>query len=215
MESPLPESADRFRRDLLEWAEDNLREYPWRELERSFYEVFIAEFFLTQTPPSNVRRIYPDFIAKFPDLDAVDEARLTDLEAAIEPLGFQRMRAEALNEIASSHDALPRDVEQLESLPRVGPYVANATMCFCLVRPVPIIDRNVVRVYSRVFGDAFPKLERERRRFAERMLPNDGVTARTYNLALIDFGSTVCTKLESGCDRCFAEEFCVYRESMS
>lgn len=66
------------------------------------------------------------------------------------------MRAAALLEIASEHTRLPRRRDGLTALPRVGGYVADATLPFAGVEQRPILDRNVRRVYDRVFGDEFP-----------------------------------------------------------
>jgi len=87
-------------------------------------------------------------------------------------------------------------------------YVANATACFALAEPLPIIDRNVVRVYRRVFGEEFPETEHDQERFAADLLPGDGDTARTFNMVPLDFGATVCTKSNHLCDSCFANEYC-------
>jgi len=59
----------RFPTNLLEWGQENRREYPWRESNRTLYEVFVAEFFLTQTPVDNVAAVYPSFLERFPTLD--------------------------------------------------------------------------------------------------------------------------------------------------
>jgi len=210
MTTEMPKAAERFRSDLLSWAEDRLREYPWRHPSRNLYEVFIAEFFLTQTPADNVARVYPDFLDKFPDLHQVDNSTVAELEEAIEPLGFQRMRAEALSEIASEYADLPNEPGALEELTRVGPYVANATVCIAGSRALPILDRNVKRVYKRVFDDHFPDDTGQQLEFVSQMLPNDGATARTYNLALLDYGALVCTKRDPECERCFAPGYCDY-----
>lgn len=199
-----------FRRDLLHWAGDNLRAFPWREPDASLYEVFVAEFFLTQTPAANVASLYPKFLDRFPALNTIETADRDELEDAIEPLGFHRMRSEALTEIASQHTSLPDTEAELLELPRVGPYVANATLCFALDRPRPIVDRNVVRVYDRVFRSEFPDSEAERRVFAEQMLPEAGKKARTYNLALLDFGALICVGVDPRCEPCFASDYCEY-----
>lgn len=208
----VPDDGDRFREDLLAWAEDNLRDFPWRDLDASLYEVFVAEFFLTQTPAQNVAAVYSDFLERYPSLKSINESDRDDLEEIIEPLGFYRMRAEALLDIASPMDTLPDQESELRDLPRVGPYVANATLCFALERPQPIVDRNVVRAYDRIFGSAFPDRESDRREFATAMLPSDGKTARTYNLALLDFGALICTSGDPQCKICFASEYCDYYE---
>lgn len=204
------ETRNQFRDGLLAWAEENLRELPWRERDRSFYDVFIAEFFLTQTPAGNVAETYPRFLHRFPGLESLREASVEEVARAIEPLGFHNMRTDALTEIAAEFEELPRDVEALQRLPRVGPYVANATVCFATNRRVPILDRNVQRVYRRVFGDQFPSAAGDEVEFATEMLPDDPSRARTYNLALLDFGALTCQKREPRCETCPASSYCTY-----
>lgn len=210
MTTEMPKTAERFRSDLLSWAEDHLRKYPWRNPSRKLYEVFIAEFFLTQTPADNVARVYPDFLDKSTNLHQVNNPTVAELEEAIEPLGFQRMRAEALAEIGSEYANLLNEPGALKELTRVGPYVANATVCIARSRALSILDRNVKRVYRRVFDDRFPDGEGQQLEFVSRMLPNDGATARSYKLALIGFEVLVCTKRGPECERCFASGYCDY-----
>lgn len=206
----LPDGAGEFRSTLLSWGTDNYRSYPWREADRSMYEVFVAEFFLTQTPANNVADVYSEFLEKFPSIENLRDADPGVIESTIEPLGFQRMRTDALVDIAREHDNLPRDRDDLMKLTRVGPYVADATLCFALERSLPILDRNVIRVYRRIFGAAFPENEPSQREFAARMLPEDGAEARRYNLTLLDFAAKICQKRQPHCEECFAADYCTY-----
>lgn len=203
----LSRKEERFRSSLLDWGEDHLREYPWRESCRSLYEVFIAEFFLTQTPADNVAAVYPRFLDRFPSLDAVDDASEEELVQVIEPLGFYNMRAAALKRIAAQYERLPESADELTELPRVGQYVANTTLCVTYDQPLPILDRNVERVYGRVFKEDWHETSTQRLRFAERLVPDDD--ARTYNLALLDFGALVC-QTDPRCSACFASDYCDY-----
>lgn len=193
--------------DVLEWADENLRDFPWREPDRSLYEVFIAEFFLTQTPAENVSTVYPEFLERFPSLEAIDEASEDELVDTIKPLGFYNMRSNALKRIAAENETLPDTTKELVKLTRVGRYVTNATLCFARDEPLPVLDRNVERVYSRVFSDDWPQSSTEQLQFAERLVPKD--RARLYNLTLLDFGAAICTPQPS-CDECFANEYCTY-----
>lgn len=208
-----PERGQTFVSDLLSWSETNLRTFPWRDRERSIYEVFVAEFFLTQTPAENVDRIYEAFLREYPGLEAIDDASVGELERRIEPLGFQRIRAEALDSIASDYEELPRRSADLQDLPRVGPYVANATLCIADERPLAILDRNVNRVYERVFGSQYPDGRPERVEFAESLLPEASDEVRRYNLALLDFGASLCHKRDPRCNQCFASQYCSYFRS--
>lgn len=202
---------EQFRSALLEWAEGNLRDFAWRDTDRSLYEVFVAEFFLTQTPAENVSGVYPKFLEQFPDLQTIDRATKEEIVAVIEPLGFYNMRAEALKTIAAERSELPETVDELTELPRVGHYVANATLCFSRGEPLPIFDRNVERVYSRVFATEWPGAESEQISFAEKLLAEDD--PRTYNLALLDFAAAIC-RPSPLCDQCFANDYCEYYESL-
>lgn len=213
MEPNLPDTANQFRSDLLSWAESNLRDYPWRSPERSLYEVFVAEFFLTQTPADNVARVYPNFLDRFPSLRHIRGSNLEDLEETIKPLGFQSMRSEALLQIAAEYDELPCEPNEMVDLPRVGPYVANTTLSVACNRALPILDRNVERIYRRVFNDHFSEGENTKMEFVTQMLPDEGTVARSYNLALVDFGALVCEKRKPRCDICFATDYCDYYES--
>ena len=67
----LSEAERRFRTNLLKWGQENRREYPWRESNRTLYEVFVAEFFLAQTSADNVAAVYPGFLERFPTLDVI------------------------------------------------------------------------------------------------------------------------------------------------
>lgn len=96
----LSEAERRFRTNLVEWGQENHCEYPRRESNRTLYEVFVAEFFLTQTPADNVAAVYPSFLERFPTLDAISEANEDELVKLIEPLGFKNMRSAALKQIA-------------------------------------------------------------------------------------------------------------------
>lgn len=211
--SSIPEKVAQFREELLAWGEIHRREFPWRDPDRSLYEIFIAEFFLTQTPAENVARHYESFLEQFPALSAIEAASKSELVQAIEPLGFYNIRAEALLEIANRVDTLPKDAEQLTELPRVGRYVANTTICFATGAPLPVLDRNVKRVYDRIFGTAWPDERSNRLKFTARAVPERH--AREYNMALLDFGAIVC-KSDPRCRDCFATEYCeFYDDSMT
>lgn len=198
---------ERFRSALLDWGRENHRDFPWREHDRSLYEVFVAEFFLTQTPAGNVADVYPRFLDRFPDLRSIKRSDEEEIVSVIEPLGFYNMRSEALKSIATERERLPDTVEELTELPRVGDYVANATLCFAHGEALPILDRNVDRVYSRVFGTDWPDSTSKQIEFAERILPEDD--PRTFNLALLDFAAAICQP-DPLCEECFASGYCEY-----
>lgn len=208
--TPTSAAGDAFRKRLIQWSQDNLRSFPWRD-DPSPYEVLVAEILLVQTPAKRVAGVYPEFIDRYPSPEALAEADLPEITALLEPLGFQNRRADALQSIGEhlSDQGVPRELETLTELPFVGRYGANATLCFGFGERRPIVDANVVRIFNRVFDTGFRDAEDgEAWRFAEDMLPTGDVSR--YNLALVDFGAEVCTAQTPACGGCPMNKFCDY-----
>gem|GEM_PF-1608560 len=205
-----PERAVEFREGLLTWSRGNLREFPWREPERRFYEVLMSEFFLARTRAVVVARVIPEFLQEFPDLPALREADEDQIAEVIRPTGLQNRRAEALKELAQTVDGntIPRSAEELRELPRVGEYVAHATMCFGLGKPYFIRDTNVNRIFERILGDDWPEADSEKAELLSEVVPED--EPERYNLALLDFGAEICTAQSPQCEECFASDYCLY-----
>lgn len=202
----------RFVNDLMEWGESNTRSFPWRDGDVSPYEVLIAEIFLKQTRAPTVDRIYRDFMSQFPSTESIKDADHSEIIDIIRPLGLYNHRADAFKEIANKLDQgqVPESESSLRELPQVGDYIANAVLCFAFDRDRAIIDTNVRRVYSRVFGEhAGEQLdEEELRELADDLLPEGD--AKQYNEAIIDFGATVCKNSSPVCEECFATQYCHY-----
>jgi A/G-specific adenine glycosylase len=69
-----------------------------------------------------------------------------------------------------------------------------------------------VRIYRRIFGfDWESDQESHAWEFAEEILPADH--AQKYNLALLDFGATVCTASNPACPVCPLSDMCEYFQS--
>jgi A/G-specific adenine glycosylase len=209
--------AKPFVGELAEWGENNRREFPWREEDRSPYEVFIAEMLLRRTSAEAVEPVYREFLDRYPDLNALSSADKEELAELLQPLGLHNDRAKALRDTTSQlvFSGIPDTEEELLDLPHVGPYVANATLCFGYGQRRPIVDANVARIYSRVFDiDVMDDQLHEDDYlwdFAESLLPEEGY--RGYNLALLDFGAAVCTSQSPSCPTCLANNMCEYYQA--
>jgi A/G-specific adenine glycosylase len=73
--------VEHFRTDLLNWAEDNLQSFPWRDTTDP-YEVLVAEILLQKTAAEKVEPIYIELLATYPSLNDLAEAdrdRLGDI----------------------------------------------------------------------------------------------------------------------------------------
>ena len=201
-----------FRSELLSWASDNLRRFPWRETTNP-YEILIAEILLQKTAAEKVEPIYEEFLSMHPSLAELAEANPDELADIIYSLGFQNQRSKAFVSIGQilQDSGVPNDADRLLELPYVGRYAANAILCFAFNEPRPIVDANVVRVYSRIFDKEFDYRDEETWSFAASVLPADD--ARRYNLAILDFAAIVCQPKVPDCDNCFLTDSCRYYQA--
>ena len=204
-----------FQTKLLEWHKDKQRSFAWRE-RREPWSVLVAETLLQRTQASQVHPVYVEFMNRFPKPSLLVRASSESVAGLLSSLGLA-VRADRLKAVASEiverHDGeIPDTYDGLRGLPGVGPYVANAVLCFGFDRQVPIVDSNIIRVFQRYLG--FRSSKRRARddpvlwRRAAAMLP--AAKAREFNLALLDFEASVCVPRQPLCDQCPVSNGCQY-----
>lgn len=205
-----------FQDDLLQWSRDDLRSFPWRADAASPYQILVSEIFLQQTRASTVAQVYGDFFEHYPTLESLRDADPDELIEILRPLGLYNNRSEALLEIGHrlAGKGVPCKKSDLTQLPQVGRYAANATLAFGFDKRKPIVDSNIRRVLGRICkGSGSAISNQEAWKIAERILPQDDV--QRFNLALLDFGSEICTNSSPACDECFANDYCEYYNESS
>lgn len=180
---------------------------PWQNTQDP-YRIWISEVMLQQTQVSAVIDYFQKFIAAFPNLQALSDAPLEHVLRRWSGLGYysraRNLHACARRLIGEHGGQFPRSAAQLADLPGIGRSTAAAIAVFAYGQRAAILDGNVKRVFSRVFGiDGYPgerKVELELWRIAERELPEQGI--ERYTQGLMDFGATLCTRRKPACERC-------------
>jgi A/G-specific adenine glycosylase len=189
---------------LLDWYEPRRRAFPWRERPDP-YAVLVAEFMLQQTQVLRVVPAHAAFLGRFPSLEALASAPVSDVIRAWAGLGYNR-RAVALRRTAEAvvdrfGGRIPMEPEVLEQLPGIGPYTAAAVASQAYGFPAAAVDTNVRRVVGRALlgaepGTAAPVALREA---ASAWLdPGD---PGGWNQALMDLGRDVCRPVPA-CTAC-------------
>lgn len=202
-----PSRAEDFSTAILEWYEKYGRHYLWR-LQKDPYKILVAEIMLQQTNADKVEPVYTEFINKFPDSRTLAQSDMQDLKEELKPLGLEYRVARLKNiaqKLVMEHDGkVPSTEEGLKALPGVGRYIANAVLCFAYSERMALVDVNVIRLYSRVFGiksrTRRPRDDKEVWFFATEMLPQDNF--KEYNLALLDFSARICKLKNPICTSC-------------
>ncbi len=199
-----------FSARLLAWYDENARDLPWRK-SRDPYRVWLSEIMLQQTRVAAVLEHYRIFLKKFPTVQKLAAAREATVLAVWSGLGYYR-RARMLHAAAKllvkEHDGrFPETSEALRQLPGVGRYTAAAIASIAFKEPVAVVDGNVERVLSRLFGKQLdePSIWRAAEELLDRKRPGDA------NQATMELGATVCLPRDPKCLLCPISEFCVTR----
>ena len=142
---------------ILSWFDGHHRDLPWRR-DRDPYHVWISEIMLQQTRVAAVIGYYERFMRELPDISALADADDEKLMKLWEGLGYYN-RARNLKKAAEVirdrfGGKFPMTYPDILSLPGIGAYTAGAVASICFDAPTPAVDGNVLRVYTRLFGDA-------------------------------------------------------------
>jgi A/G-specific adenine glycosylase len=148
---------------------------------------------LQQTQVARVLPKFAAFVARFPHYAALAEAPLSDVLAQWNGLGYNRRAKflwEAAKIVVSRHGgALPCTLEDLVSLPGIGPNTAGAILAYAFDRPVVFIETNIrTVVIHHFFADGDQKVtDAQIRDVVRQTLPPD--TPRDWYWALMDYGT--------------------------
>lgn len=202
-----------FEQDLLTWYHENKRDLPWRK-DQNPYKVWVSEIMLQQTKVDTVIPYFLRFMEKFPTPEALAEAEEQDVLKAWEGLGYYsraRNLQNAVREVVSSYGGnVPEDEKELGGLKGIGPYTKGAILSIAFNKPVPAIDGNVMRVFSRLFMiEEDISLQRTKNLVDEKlkkMISREDPAS--FNQAIMELGALVCTPRSPGCLLCPVQAHC-------
>lgn len=174
---------------------------------------------LQQTRVATVIEYFQRFLARFPDVKSLAAAEESEVLQLWSGLGYYRrarmLHAGARALIERHGGRFPATRAELEALPGIGPYTAGAVSSLAFDAPEALVDGNVERVFSRLFGieeaQASAGLKRAAWQWAQALCPQRGAGA--WNEALMELGALVCTPRDPDCEHCPLARACVARAS--
>ncbi|HJT68996.1 MAG TPA: A/G-specific adenine glycosylase [Terriglobales bacterium] len=199
-----------FRKSLLAWYDANRRDLPWRRT-RDPYRIWISEIMLQQTRVAAVLPRYERFLEEFPSVEKLAAAKLDAVLAEWSGLGYyhraRNLRAAAKVIVNQHRGKFPRGAASLLQLPGIGRYTAAAIASIAFNEPVAVLDGNVERVLSRLFGVAYTKAKSwvAAQHLIDHTRPGD------FNQSMMELGATVCVPHEPACPDCPIRKFCQTR----
>src|SRR2546426_709039 len=164
---------------------------------------------LQQTQVEAALPYYERFIRELPSIEALaeaDEERVLTLWAGLGSYRRAKNLIAAAREIVVKHgEKIAADYEALLELPGVGQYMAGAILSIAFNEPYPVVDGNVRRVLSRVYGwtEDNPKSLWD----AAARAVKEG-EPRLVNQALMELGAKVCSFRSPRCLLCPVQASC-------
>ena len=205
-----------FKNILIDWYEDRKRDLPWRHTTDP-YKIWLSEIILQQTRVVQGMSYYEAFVTNYPTVADLARASEDDVLTLWKGLGYYS-RARNLHYsakyIMEYHDGeFPTTYKEVIALKGVGKYTAAAICSFAYKDVYPVVDGNVLRVISRLFGitDAIdsPATVKQIYAISESLIDRD--RPDQYNQAIMEFGAMQCTAKSPNCTDCPMKEDCVAR----
>lgn len=165
---------------------------PWRKT-KDPYRILVSEMMLQQTQATRVVPKYEAFLRRFPTIQKLAQAPLSDVLKEWQGLGYNR-RAKFLHEaakaIAQAGAKLPRSHAELVALPGIGPYTASAIRAFAWNEPDIFIETNIRTAFIHHF---FPKAKKvpDSKLLPYMELALDKKRSKEWYWALMDYGSYI------------------------
>lgn len=198
---------------LQVWYKKNKRDLPWRETKNPYF-IWLSEIILQQTKVKQGVDYYFKFIKKYPTIELLANSSEESILNLWQGLGYYS-RARNLHfaskQIVQNYSGkLPNEYKELIKIKGIGKYTAAAILSIAYNKPFPVVDGNVIRVLSRLFGYKNPVDTSKGLNDIYDMAKNeiDKKEPGNYNQAIMDFGAMVCTPKNPDCKNCSLVKNC-------
>jgi len=193
--------------NLMKWYRANSRDLPWRKTD-NLYHIWVSEVMLQQTRVDTVIPYYQRFIAAFPTLEHLAAAPAEKVLKIWEGLGYynrvRNLRKGADMVAREFGGTLPSDPDRIRTIPGIGPYISAALLSIGYRQPVPVVDGNVFRVFTRFFNYREDIAKGKTKQYIFEQLSDiiPGDEPGDFNQAMMELGALVCLPQKPGCGDC-------------
>jgi len=206
-------SIPSFQKAVLNWYQNNARDLPWRQTTDP-YKIWISEVMLQQTQVATVIPYWNRFCQSFPTVSDLAEADESEVLRHWEGLGYYRRARQlhaAAKKVTREFDGnFPGDFRSVLSLPGIGRYTASAVLSISKNLPLPILEGNTIRLFSRLSGLQEDPTTSQNQKLLWG-LSEEAVSAKEtgkFNQGLMEIGALVCSVADPRCTDCPVKKFC-------
>ncbi len=202
-----------FVNQLIKWFEHQKRDLPWRH-SKDPYKIWLSEIILQQTRVNQGMPYYLRFIEQYPTVKELANANEQEVLRLWQGLGYYS-RARNLHHcakivVSEFNGQFPHTFDELLKLKGIGRYTAAAIASIAFGQQNAVVDGNVYRVLSRVFGIyddiSDTKTLKIFEKLANELIPKEN--PGEYNQAIMDFGAIQCSPKSPACALCPLTDAC-------
>ena len=203
----------KFSSKLFHWYLKNKRDLPWRKTKNP-YKIWISEVILQQTKVKQGLPYYKKFIKKYSSLNELSLASEEEVLLLWQGLGYYKRAINLLESakiiVKKNKGVFPNTFDDILKMKGVGDYTASAISSICYSEKEVVVDGNVFRFISRLFGikkdiklkSTFIFFKKKLKSLIENVNPGD------FNQALMEFGALQCLPTNPLCDSCIFKSQC-------
>ena len=194
------------------------KEYPDSDCTLDYdeaWKLLVSVRLAAQCTDARVNVVVQDLYAKFPDVNALADAPVEEIEKLVRPCGLGNSKARDISACMKIlrdeyGGKVPEDFDALLSLPGVGRKSANLVMGDVFGKPAIVTDTHCIRLVNRmglVDGIKDPKkVEME----LWKLIPPE--ESNQFCHRLVDHGREVCTaRTKPHCENCCLNDICKRR----
>ena len=199
----------------LEIIERLKKEYPDAVCTLDYdqaWKLLVSVRLAAQCTDARVNIVVEKLYEKFPDVDALAEAPVEEIEAIVKPCGLGHSKARDISAcmkiLRDKYDGkVPDDFDELLSLPGVGRKSANLVMGDVFGRPAIVTDTHCIRLVNRMgLVDGIREPAKVEKELWKIIPPEEG---SDFCHRLVYHGREVCTaRTHPYCEKCCISDIC-------
>ena len=176
------------------------------------FSILIGTILSARTRDENTARVVRDLFAVYSTPAQLAAADRDDVERIIRPIGFYRVKAKRIIDVArmilDEHGGVvPDDIDRLTSLPGVGRKTANCVLVYAFEKPAIPVDIHVHRISNRL-GLVSTKAPEETEAELTRKVPKEHWLQ--INDTFVMYGQNICKPISPMCGVCRISSLCAY-----
>ena len=176
------------------------------------WQLLVSVRLAAQCTDARVNIVVEKLYEKFPDVDALADAPVEEIEAIVKPCGLGHSKARDISACMKIlrdkyQGKVPDDFDELLSLPGVGRKSANLVMGDVFGKPAIVTDTHCIRLVNRMgLVDGIKEPAKVEKELWKIIPPEEG---SDFCHRLVYHGREVCTaRTHPYCEKCCISDIC-------